>query len=166
MTQMAKFSPPKKIMPRRQHDWFRALIGMVLIGIAAHAGLPYLPVYGPPAMRMTAKPPPPPAVVEVKADKIPTNVPPMLATVPAMPTNSFSGETNASAELIAMPRMPGDENFPLNAQGMVAITPQVLAAYFRPVTFGTNSGVITGGEPLGFVPPFTHPDSRAEYIVK
>jgi hypothetical protein len=49
---------------------------------------------------------------------------------------------------------------------MVMITPQVLATYFRPLTVGTNDGFITGQMPVGFVPPFTHPDSRAEYNVK
>lgn len=151
----------------------RALIGMVMIGIAAHAGLPYLPIAGPPAMRMEPKKIVVPAVVEV-AVKAPTNIPPVLQTL-AIPTNAPVEETNGPVEILGMPNGATDHTFvspgfSAAGQGMSGITPQMLATYFRPVTIGTNTGVIGGMLPIGFVPPFTptemHANSRAEYIVK
>lgn len=151
----------------------RALIGMVMIGIAAHAGLPYLPLVGPPPMRVEAKKIPPAPVVAEVAVKAPTNIPPVLKTL-AVATNAPE-ETNVPVDILAMPSGPLDQTFVspgvgLTGQGMTGITPQMLASYFRPVVVGTNTGVIGGMLPMGFVPPFTvmqpHADSHAEYIVK
>lgn len=153
----------------------RALVGMVMIGIAAHAGLPYLPLAGPPAMRLEPKKiPTAPVVVATTAIKAPTNLPPVLKTL-TMTTNVSEGETNLPVEIVGMPGGTADQTFvtpgfTVTGQGMGSITPQMLATYFRPVTIGTNTGVIGGMLPIGFVPPFTRPethaDSHAEYIVK
>ena len=151
----------------------RALIGMVMIGIAAHAGLPYLPLVGPPPMRVEAKKIPPAPVVAEVVVKASTNIPPVLKTL-AVATNAPE-ETNVTVDILGMPIGPVDQTFVppeagLTGQGLTGITPQMLAHYFRPVAVGTNPGVIGGMLPMGFVPPFTalqpHADSHAEYIVK
>ena len=153
----------------------KALIGMLMIGIAAHAGLPYLPLNGPPPVRVAEVKKSPTATVialEKAAAKNSTNT---LAV--AKPT--ASGTTNSTMAITEIPDAPlvgtasaTDVTFvapggELVAPGMLGITPQMLATYFRPVNFGTNGGVIGGVLPIGFVPPFTRPESsRAEYIVK
>lgn len=176
MLLMATIQSRHPMTPIRQSSAasLRALAGMVMIGIAAHAGLPYLPIAGPPAMRMEPKKIVTAAVVETPVVKAPTNVPPVLKTL-EIPTNAPAEETNGPVEILGMPDGATDHTFvspgfTATGQGMSGITPQILATYFRPVTIGTNTGVIGGMLPIGFVPPFTptetHADSRAEYIVK
>ena len=146
---------------------------MVMIGMGAHAGLPYLPLVGPPPMRVAAaKPSPVSSVIalEKSAANSVTNVPPVLETVAA--TNILIPETNAPVEMLALPSGPVDPTFGPSVfnstePGMVNLTPQMLATYFRPVVMGTNTAIIGGVLPIGFVPPFTRPESsHAEYIVK
>ena len=176
MSRMAAIQSRHPMTPIRQNRAapLRALAVMVMIGIAAHAGLPYLPIAGPPAMRVEPKKIAAPVVAEAPAAKAPTNLPPVLQTL-ATATNAPAEETNAPVEMLAMPDSATDHTFvspgfTAAGQGMAGITPQMLANYFRPVTIGTNNGVIGGMLPIGFVPPFTptetHADSRAEYIVK
>lgn len=163
-----------RIIAQKRSASLRALTGMVLIGLAAHAGLPYLPLAGPPAMRQEAKIIPPVAAVsEAPPVKAPTNVPPVLQTL-EVATNAPE-EAKVPVEVLAVPGGMTDHTFvsptfTATGQGVASITPQILATYFRPVTIGTNMGVIGGMLPIGFVPPFTpvesRADSRAEYIVK
>ena len=173
---MAAFQGRQFMTPSRQNGaaTMKALLGMVLIGIAAHAGLPYLPLTGPPPMRVAVKSVAAPAPVVIEKTKAPTNLPPVLKTL-ALVTNTPNLETNPPVEMMAMPagaddHPPGVPVFNLTEQSMPSITPQMLATYFRPVTIGTNGGVIGGVLPIGFVPPFTrlesHADSRAEYLLK
>jgi hypothetical protein len=58
--------------------------------------------------------------------------------------------------------------FALPTPDLLGITPQMLATYFRPVQFGTNSAALVGPFHVGFMPPQPAPEksSRAEYIVK
>ena len=162
----------------------RALLGMVMIGIAAHAGLPYLPLTGPPPLRVAAARPSATAAVialEKSAAKSSspnnfTNTPAAAETAALVSTNSASAPEAAQnipdAPLVGTTAGPADGTvgvpvFNLPEQGLMTITPQMLATYFRPVSFGTNGGVIAGVLPIGFVPPFTRLESsRAEYIVK
>ncbi len=159
----------------------RALIGVIMIGMVAHAGLPYLPLNGPPTMRIAAAKKPdvaPIIALEKERAKAFSNsaaaieMPSLAATKP----DSSMPETNAMSPALLQPSASFTDVsisapvFNLTEQGMQTITPQMLAAYFRPLNVGTNGGVISGVLPMGFIPPFTrpeaHPDSRAEYIVK
>jgi hypothetical protein len=156
----------------------KALILMVTFGIVAHAGLPYLPLVGPPALRMMATKDPHAAVVPLgDAEKNSTNT---LAAIEVTALNhSTNSETTATATLADTLPLIGvgganllNENFGVPVLGMTSpeflnITPQMLAAYFRPVAWGTNAGFV-GPFPAGFVPPFAQRDksSRAEYQVK
>ena len=71
---------------------------------------------------------------------------------------------------IAVPvaRKASTSVFALPTPDLLSITPQMLAAYFRPVQFGTNAAALVGPFHVGFMPPQPVPDksSRAEYIVK
>lgn len=164
MDEMARFSFAGFMLLKKNSNWLRALLGMMCWAVVARAGLPYLPIYGPTPLRVAPKPAPPVVAAE-KPAAAPTNIPPALVTMPAN-TNAPTEAVAPPPEMIALPNSPSDDIYKLNAQGMVAITPQMLATYFRPVTVGTNEAVVAGQVPIGFVPPFTHPDSRAEYIVK
>ncbi len=183
MLLVATIQSRRPMTPIRQNSAasLRALIGVVLIGIVAHAGLPYLPLTGPLEMRVAAKKTNDFSVIALERQRAKTfsNVVAsvaMPAPAPTMAGTNLTEETNPpTVPLLAMPTSGGDQTFGptvfnLTEQGMVSITPQMLATYFRSVTVGTNSGVIGGVLPIGFVPPFTvsqtHPDSRAEYIVK
>jgi hypothetical protein len=168
--------------PIRHHNAasLRALIGMLLIGIVARAGLPYLPVVGPPETRVAVKKTNDVSVIALEKSRAKNFSNTVAAVAMPLPAPTKSADTNAETNapavtMLAMPESAVDPTFGptvfnLSEQGLVNITPQMLATYFRPVNVGTNSGVIGGALPIGFVPPFTvsgsHPDSRAEYIVK
>ena len=150
----------------------KALIAMLMIGIVAHAGPPYLPVYGPPPLRVAeAKKPTAAAAVialEKSAARSLTNPPALLVTKAVT-----SADTNLPAEPLVGVSSSAESDgtfaptvFALSEQGMAHMTPQMLATYFQPVVVGTNGGFTTAQVPMGFVPPFAHADSRAEYIVK
>ena len=160
---------------------FKALFGMFFIGTAGHAQLAYLPVAGPPPLRVAAAKPSAAASIialEKSAANSLTNLPPVLTTKPleANRTNCFSADTNAplTEPLIGVsPSTPAADTFAvpvfnLPSSSTMSMTPQLLATYFRPINVGTNGAAVIGAVPIGFVPPFTDPDksSRAEYIVK
>lgn len=156
-------------------------LGIVLaLGAAAHAGLPYLPLIGPPPLRVQAVNNPAAAVIgkiETLSAPAPTNSPAALeAKVFPGLTNAAGGDTilAGAGPLIS----PGADQslgesfstsvFALPTPDLLSITPQMLATYFRPVQFGTNAAALVGPFHVGFMPPQPVPEksSRAEYIVK
>jgi len=160
----------------------KALGIVVALGVVARAGLPYLPLAGPPPLRMlSVKNPQAAAVIPLATGKPPfaTNTLPNLeAAVPGAArtnvafaglTNSVSTESLISAGYdnpLADPRTAAI--FAMPTPDLLSITPQMLATYFHPVTFGTNGGGFVGPYPVGFTPPLpqANPPSRAEYILK
>jgi hypothetical protein len=154
-------------------------LGIVLaLGAVAHAGLPYLPLTGPPPLRLLAvKNPRPVAGLKIEA------APVAHTNLAAVAVKNFPGTTNATSTDAANAFLAGPLNglgadrsleetfsasvFALPTPDLLSITPQMLATYFHPVQFGTNT-VLTGPFHVGFMPPVPVPDksSRAEYIVK
>ena len=153
----------------------KALGTVVALGAAAHASLPYLPLIGPPPLRLLAVKHPSAAVIKFVA-------PPAAAATNPAPTVAagvFPGVTNATSSgtpAFAGPLIgPGAEQslgdtftgsvFALPTPDLLGITPQMLATYFHPVQFGTNApdGLIR----IGFMPPLPpETSSHAEYILK
>ncbi|HUC84609.1 MAG TPA: hypothetical protein VL970_05395 [Candidatus Acidoferrales bacterium] len=159
----------------------RALTIVVALGAMAHAAMPYLPLIGPPSLRVPAVKSLAAEVVKFEANQgapLPaTNPPPVIASEVSPgkgdPTNAAA---SALAYALALPA-PAPETplsntftssvFELPTPDLLGISPQMLAGYFHPVEPGTNSAVMTGMFPLSFTPPLP-PDksSRAEYNVK
>jgi hypothetical protein len=163
----------------------KALGIVVVLGAVAHAGLPYLPLVGPPPLRLLAMKNPQRAVViklEIPPTVAPTNTPGVVeAKVFPGTTNATSTDAVPAYFAASGPLIGGEANqsledtfrasiFALPTPDMLSITPQMLATYFRPVQFGTNDGALTGPFHVGFMPPLPLPEpeksSRAEYIVK
>ena len=160
----------------------KALGIVIALGAVAHAGLPYLPLTGPPPLRMLASKKPDAAVVKIE-------MPPAAAStnlLAAVEAKAFPGTTNAtggdaaaaviaaSGPLNGMNANPAlEETFSTSVfarpmPDLLSITPQMLATYFHPVEFGTNAAGLAGPFQVGFMPPLPAPDksSHAEYIVK
>ena len=159
-------------------------LGIVLaLGAVAHASLPYLPLLGPPPMRMLAKKNPQTAVV-IKLETPPAAV--STNSLAVVEVKDFPGTTNATSTDAATTFLTAAEPpiavaagnsleetfsasvFALPTPDLLGITPQMLATYFRPVQFGTNSAALVGPFHVSFMPPMPSPEnsSRAEYIVK
>jgi hypothetical protein len=149
----------------------KALGIVVAIGVVAHAGMPYLPMIGPPPLRVLATKAPASAAVKWGATLLAaTNLPPGAAA------GIVSGTTNVTVDGTAVePVLPAEPTlgetfsssvFALPTPDLVGITPQMLAAYLRPVQAGTNA-ILTGPFHVSFLPPLP-PDksSHAEYNVK
>ena len=160
----------------------KSLAIVISFGIVARAGLPYLPLTGPPPLRMLAVKNPHSAAItplESGHNKPGTNTLQNLEALvlPSSVNNTnFPGLTNSvSTEPLIS---PGYDNpladprtaaiFAMPTPDLLSITPQMLATYFHPVTSGTNAGGFVGPYPVGFTPPLpqANPPSRAEYIVK
>jgi len=162
----------------------KALSIVVALGAVAHAAMPYLPLIGPPPMRVQKIKSP--AIAAVKFQEI--KHPDLAATNPPLASGSktFPADTNAiNAANTVIPWIAGlltgasqeadkplgdtftASVFELPTPDLLGISPQMLATYFRPVKSGTNSAALMGMFPLSFVPPLP-PDksSHAEYIVK
>jgi hypothetical protein len=153
----------------------KALGAFLVLGAVAHGSLPYLPLLGPPPLRMQAvKSPPPNAVVKFVGSTV-TNlaaIAPIEAKLPTASTNPVIVGFNRPA-LISIPETDkalGDTFsatvFALPTPNLQGISPEMLATYFRPVQRGTNI-VPMGLLPITFMPPLP-PDksSHAEYNVK
>jgi len=165
---------------------FKALILAVGVASVARAGIAYLPLTGPPALRMlTMKSPKLTPMIAVPAMKIELST--NLATgdsncpdIKALNTNMTATVVNSAGDyaptlpiLVMGPDNPlgvpnGASIFNLPAQDTMGITPQILATYFQPMISGTNGTAVAGPFRVGFIPPFAQPDksSHAEYIVK
>jgi hypothetical protein len=153
---------------------------VVALGAAAHAAMPYLPLIGPPPLRLQTVASPA-AVAPVKFQAPPavaaTNAPAVAGTGITPVTNAVAstGLNSPPAIPLLVPESPdqslGDSFsasvFAMPTPDLLGITPQMLAAYFRPVQLGTNSATLVGQFPVSFMPPLP-PDksSHAEYIVK
>jgi hypothetical protein len=149
----------------------KALATVVAFGAAAHAALPYLPLIGPPPLRIqTVKRHAAPVVKFAPTSALAATNPPAAASA----TNA-----NGTGSLVTYgPEFgPGTNKslggafsssvFELPTPDLVGISPQALAAYFRPIAQGTNFVTPIGLMPVSFVPPVP-PDksSHAEYNVK
>jgi hypothetical protein len=159
----------------------KAFIMALGVGAMAHAGLGYLPLAGPPPLRMVAakNPPTDAAPWSLAAD---TNFAVTLSAAEAinMPTNSLAalGETNSTDDVLPIGLGAGnvsDDPFSPAVLGMAPpellnISPQMLTAYFHPVARGTNTAAnVIAPMPVMFMPPQVQtlqPSSHAEYIVK
>lgn len=159
----------------------KALATVAVFGAAAHAAMPYLPLIGPPPLRILAVKRPVSAAVGLATTPALTSTNPLLST--AGSTNLTSAAPAAPAAPVAVQgpligpdlgrslgSTPGPSVFMLPTPDLVGISPQALAAYFRPVSQGTNAVVPIGLMPVSFVPPVppVPPDksSHAEYNVK
>jgi hypothetical protein len=149
----------------------KAVAAVVAFGAAAHAAIPYLPLLGPPPLRLlTAKHPAAPVVKFVATPAEAVAQPPVVYG----PTNSLGASSTpiygppspAATDKLAEVNL-NNSVFALPAQDLVGISPQALAAFFRPVLSGTNIVAPVGLLPLSFVPPVL-PDksSHAEYNIK
>jgi hypothetical protein len=165
-------------------DSLKVLVIVIALGTVAHAGLPYLPQVGPPPLRvLTAKNANAAEIIRLANGTKPpaTNtLADIEARALAMPTNqpAWAGITN-SVSTAPLPAIGSSSDNPLSdartasifampTPDLLSITPQMLAAYFHPVVFGTNVNAFVGPYPVSFTPPLppNPPPSRAEYIVK
>jgi hypothetical protein len=157
----------------------KALGAFLVLGAVAHGSLPYLPLLGPPPLRIQAVKSPPPnnAVVKFVGSTV-TNLTAM-ATTAAIEAKSTAGSTNPAIVSLHQPALIGIPDsdkalgdtfsatvFTLPTPNLLGISPEMLATYFRPVQRGTNV-VPMGLLPITFMPPLP-PDksSHAEYNVK
>jgi hypothetical protein len=153
----------------------KALGTILVLGAAAHAGLPYLPLIGPPPLRVQAVKSPRSSVARVEAAPaaVATNAAVTLtaSTLPGT-TKVAGGDTfvgplsDANADKSLEDTFSASV-FALPTPDLLGLTPQMLATYFHPVQFGTNTALV-GPFHVGFMPPLPAPQksSRAEYIVK
>jgi hypothetical protein len=145
----------------------KALGILVALGAVARAGMPYLPLIGPPPVRVQA------------VHKSTATVVHFMPEVAARGTNQAaagSAETNqiSSANPIngsvlagnALDMLPAPQMIALPPPDLIAITPQMLANYFGPGSNGTNAAP-AGPFKLSFLPPLpADHSSHAEYEVK
>jgi len=180
----------KKKFGAIQTGLIRALIVAIGMASVAQAGNAYLPLTGPPALRVLAvKSPKAAQMTATPAIKIETPAKVAVADtncpeIKAFNTNTVETVVNsaggpAANSQVIMPTIamgPGNpldvpsniSVFALPAQNTMGITPQILATYFQPMVLDTNGAAVAVPFRVGFIPPFAQPDksSHAEYIVK
>ena len=168
----------------------KALIVAIGTASAARAGIAYLPLTGPPALRMLAvkspKPAPAAAAPTMKTETTTkvamadTNCPEIKAfntnTTETVVSSAGGPAANSQVIMPAIAMGPGNpldvpnnvSVFTLSPQGSYGITPQILATYFQPTLTETNGTSVAVPFRVGFIPPFAQPDksSHAEYIIK
>ena len=160
---------------------WKAFILMLGLGAVAHAGLGYLPLVGPPPLRIVAAKKPVTVLVplDLSAD---TNMAAELATNEsdkflALNAAALTGQTNSTDDMLPIALGAGNVSddpfapavFALAPPELLNITPQMLTAFFHPIARGTNDGPgVAGPVPVMFMPPAikSSPSSHAEYIVK
>jgi hypothetical protein len=152
----------------------KALGAFVILGTVAHAAMPYLPLIGPPPLRVQAVKGPAPAVVKFQATpaELATNSTVIAETKDTpLGTNIMAILTGANFDVVTPDQSLGDNFtasvFAMPTPDLLGITPQMLAAYFHPIQMGTNSLPVTGPFRVTFMPPLP-PDnsSHAQYILK
>jgi len=160
----------------------KALGIVIALGAVAHAGLPYLPLTGPPPLRVLASKKPNAAIVKIEMPPVVAATNPLAAVeakvFPGL-TNATGGDTGVvfGAATGPLNGLNGNQSleesfstsvFALPTPDLLSMTPQMLATYFHPVEFGTNAAGLAGPFHVGFMPPLPAPDksSHAEYIVK
>ena len=163
----------------------KALGTVLALGVAAHASMPYLPLIGPPPLRMQPARSPRPAITRFEEFQ-PATAPTATNLAAATGTNALAASTPEAASptngpdatvRAAAPAATGAPDatlggaFPasilsLPTPNLLGITPEMLAAYFQP-GLGTNAAALTGPFRVSFIPPLP-PDksSHAEYNVK
>jgi hypothetical protein len=175
--------------PFKQRSWIYVGAIAGVLGLTVHAGPPYLPLIGPPPMRLLpAKATPATPVVSYEAAMAQKSKENPAATLPtSIATNNVPAAQNGADGIIYTTSSsplsaPGTENataggvgapiFNLPPQDFLGITPQALAGYFRPVHPG-KPGPGPGINPLyiGFTPPIETQNqpvrpSRATYTIK
>jgi hypothetical protein len=156
----------------------KALILAVGLGSVARAGMSYLPLTGPPALRMqVVKAPKPAEVAMINTTKLAksamsTNAETCVDTNTAVNGSDGSNLGRMPAIPIgagnALDGAPGATVFAMPEEGLSGMTPEMLATYFTPAAAGTNGVAIAAPFRIDFIPPFGEPDksSHAEYIVK
>lgn len=158
---------------------WKAFIVALGLGAVAHAGLGYLPLTGPPSLRLQAAKNLNAAMAQINLTTD-TNFLAALAAkdaigLPATNTMTAFTETNSTADLQPIALGAGnvsDDPFgpavlSLTPPDFLNITPQMLTAFFHPVPRGTNTTAVLS--PVMFMPPqfkVAQPSSHAEYIVK
>ena len=166
----------------KESGLIKALILSIGVASVARAGIAYLPLTGPPALRMLAVKSPKPAPVEniSTAVKVTTTNMPDVNVKSCVDTNAVelsahSGTAEATnfmmmASASSDPLMisAGGPVFAPPAQDFTGITPQMLVTYFQPGDNGTNGANANGPFHINFIPPFAEPDksSHAKYTVK
>jgi hypothetical protein len=156
----------------------KALVAAVCIGSVARAGMSYLPLTGPPALRMQVVRTPKPTPVAMIDTSRPAKANLTTNGDTCVDTNAVATEGNGSY-MGRMPAIsigagnpldagPGAAIFALPAQNLSGMTPEMLATYFTPTTTGTNGAETAAPFRVEFIPPVLQPDksSHAEYIVK
>lgn len=149
----------------------QAFILAVSVASVARAGFSYLPLTGPPALRILAVRTPKTVPVAILA---PT---PVALVTNADDCTNVAAVANDAGPLLPPVNLgaanpvdsaPGTPGFVLPAQDMLGMTPEMVAAYFQPVAVGTNGVALPVQFRVGFIPPLADPDksSHAEYIVK
>jgi hypothetical protein len=157
----------------------KALGTVLALGVAARASMPYLPLIGPPPLRMQPARSPAPAVTRFEEFQ-PATVPTATNLAAATGTNALAANNpnaasttngpDATVRAAAPDATSGDafaaSVLSLPTPNLLGITPQMLAAYFQPGP-ETNSAALTGPFRVRFIPPLP-PDksSHAEYNVK
>jgi hypothetical protein len=163
----------------------KALGIMLVVGAVAHASMPYLPLIGPPALRLQTVKTPPADWLTFQSRKVPAS--PATATNSSAASAVMAAATAAATNALAQPPMAPAPATPALAQSpelalgdnftapilslptpdLLGLTPQMLATYFRPMQVGTNSALLAAPFRVSFMPPLP-PDksSHAEYIVK
>jgi hypothetical protein len=157
----------------------KAFGAVFVLGAVAHASMSYLPLIGPPPLRVQVMKSPVAAPAVVK-----------FAAAPALTASNSQATAEASIASVVtnltVPSIPAiygpfltpapDQSlgdtftasvFTMPTPDLLGITPQMLAAYLHPVQFGTNSTTLIGPFHVSFTPPLP-PDksSHAEYIIK
>jgi len=162
----------------------KALSAMVVLGAVAHASMPYLPLIGPPPLRLQVVKKAPGNFLKFLAQPPPAPATAMTATNSLVAAESGApGSTHgiAAAPLVSLVSAPASAPSPelllgnelagsiltMPTPDLLGITPQMLATYFRPLQLGTNSALLTAPFRVSFMPPLP-PDksSHAEYNVK
>jgi len=158
----------------------KAFIVALGLGAVAHAGLGYLTLAGPPPLRMVPAKNPASVVVpiDLSAD---TNMAAKLADnesekLLATGNVALAGQTNSTDDVLPIALGAGNVSddpfapavFALAPPDLMNITPQMLAAFFHPVTRTNAVAEAAIPMPVMFMPPSTKPppSSHAEYIVK
>ena len=158
---------------------FKAFVLAASVATVARAGMAYLPLTGPAALRvLVVKAPKPieatvitarspnPAADNCTNAVFPEAVAAVSATNSAFPLPPVTMSTGSSLDVSA-----GTSIFLMASPDFLSITPEMLAAYFTPAvpcTNGTNGIVVPAPFHVGFVPPLlqVQKSSTAEYIVK
>ena len=148
----------------------KAFLLAVSVATVARAGMAYLPLTGPAALRVLAVRPPPQIQTTVIAAKPPASATENCTNAIFPETVAANPATNSDFPLPPL-TMGASTSILMASPDFLSVTPEMLAAYFTPAalcTNGVNGVVIPAPFHVGFVPPLLQiqKSSTAEYIVK